>query len=84
MNCTVGRRLSVAAVESRLLTFLGPFLIGRAALVAENLFLREQLALFQQRKVRPRNVSAVTRLSMLALARFFDWREAIEFLCTTG
>ncbi len=44
--------------------------------MAENLFLRKQLALFQQRKVRPRNASVATRLTMLVLAWFFDWREA--------
>jgi putative transposase len=60
-----------------LLTLLQLLVIGRAALVAENLFLRKQLALFQERKVRPRNPSASTRLSLMALARFFDWREAL-------
>jgi transposase InsO family protein len=60
-----------------LLTLLRLLLIGRAALVAENLFLRKQLALFQERKARPRKASASTRLSLMALARFFDWREAL-------
>ena len=69
-------RSPAPALESRLLNFLRLFLIGRAALMAENRFLRKQLALFQERKVRPRNASASTRLSMLALARFFEWRMA--------
>lgn len=43
------------SLESQLLNLLRLFLIGRAALVAENLFLRKQLALFQKHKVRPRN-----------------------------
>jgi transposase InsO family protein len=60
-----------------LLTILRLLLIGRAALIAENLFLRKQLALFQEREARPRKASASTRLSMIALARFFDWREAV-------
>jgi len=60
-----------------LLALLRLLLIGRAALVAENLFLRKQLALFQERKARPRKAAASTRLSMIALARFFDWREAL-------
>ncbi len=77
MHRTVGRPLFVSTIESRLLTLLRLFLIGRAALVAENLFLRKQLALFQEREVRPRKASASTRLSMLALALFFDWREAL-------
>jgi transposase InsO family protein len=52
-------------------------LSGRASLVAENLFLRKQLALFQERKRRPRRTPVATRLVMLALAKFFDWREAL-------
>ena len=49
----------------------------RASLLAENLFLRRQLALFQERKTKPRRTTPSTRLAMLALARFFDWREAL-------
>ncbi len=74
MYCTVDRPLSVATVESRLLAILRLLLISRSALIAENLFLRKQLALFQERKVRPRNDSVATRLTMLA--RFFHWRGA--------
>jgi hypothetical protein len=47
------------------------------ALVAENLFLRKQLGLFQQRKVKPRRISATTRLAMIALSRFFEWQDAL-------
>jgi transposase InsO family protein len=64
-------------MELRLLAILRLLFIRRAALVAENLFLRKQLALIQESKVRPRNAPAPTRLSMIALARFFDWREAL-------
>ena len=45
--------------------------------MAENLFLRKQLALFKERKARPRPASPMTRLAMIALARFFDWRDAL-------
>jgi hypothetical protein len=45
--------------------------------VAENLFLRKQLALFQKRKTRPRRTTASLRLAMVALANFFDWRDAL-------
>ena len=77
MYCTVDRPLSVATVESRLLAILRLLLISRSALIAENLFLRKQLALFQERKVRPRNDSVATRLALLAPSRFFDWHEAL-------
>jgi hypothetical protein len=39
------------------------FLSSRAALIAENLFLRKQLALFQERLVKPRRSTAATRAS---------------------
>ena len=45
--------------------------------MAENLFLRKQLALFQERQARPRRTTAPLRLAMVALARFFDWRNAL-------
>jgi len=45
--------------------------------MAENLFLRKQLALFQERKVRPRCSNAAIRALMVLLSKFFDWREAL-------
>ena len=49
----------------------------RAALVAENLFLRKQLALFQERKVRPRRADASTRWMLAALSPWFAWRDGL-------
>lgn len=63
--------------ESRLLAILRLLLISRSTLLAKNLFLRKQLSFFQERKARPRNAPASTRLSMIALAQFFDWREVL-------
>src|ERR1700675_2592115 len=60
-----------------LLTFIRLFLTSRVALIAENLFLRKQLALFQERKAKPRRTTASFRLRMVALARFFVWRDAL-------
>ena len=50
---------------------------SHAALIAENLFLRKQLALFQERKARRQPTTALTRIALIGLARFFDWREAL-------
>ena len=44
------------------------------ALRAENLFLRRQLALYIERGVQPRRVDSATRVSLVVLARLFDWR----------
>jgi len=50
---------------------------SRRALAAENLFLRKQLALFQERKVKPHRAHDSTRLIMLILGRMFSWRDAL-------
>jgi hypothetical protein len=60
-----------------LLALLRLFFFSRAALIAENLFLRRQLALFKERKVKPRRITTVARFAMIALARCFDWRDAL-------
>src|SRR2546430_2118660 len=50
---------------------------SRAALAAENLFLRKQLALYQERHVTPRRASNTTRASLVWLARWFEWRQVL-------
>ncbi len=49
----------------------------RCALAAENLFLRKQLALYLERKVKPRRAKAATKLTLVLLSRLFAWREAL-------
>jgi hypothetical protein len=50
---------------------------SRRALAAENLFLRKQLALFQERKLKPHGAHDSTRLIMVILGRMFSWRGAL-------
>src|SRR5215469_3208934 len=50
---------------------------SRRALAAENLFLRKQLALFQERKLKPHRVHDSTRLVMVILGRMFSCRDAM-------
>jgi hypothetical protein len=57
--------------------FLGSLLQSRSAPAAENLFLRKQLALYQERQVQPRRATDGTRLTMVLAARLFDWKEAL-------
>src|SRR5262245_24324000 len=64
--------LSVDAV-----CYLGLCLRPSPALAAENLFLRKQLALYQERHVKPRRVTNTIRLALIYLARWFDWRQAL-------
>jgi hypothetical protein len=47
------------------------------ALAAENLFLRKQLALFQEREKKATRTTAADRFVLAKLAHFFDWRSAL-------
>src|SRR5919108_2363288 len=67
--------------------FLWLCLHSPTALAAENLFLRTQLALYQERHVKPRRATDATRLALVWLRHYFDWRQALTvvqpatFLC---
>jgi|CZKS01.1.fsa_nt_gi putative transposase len=50
---------------------------SHSTLAAENLFLRKQLALFLERKAKPRRADDSTRWMMAALSRMFLWRDAL-------
>ena len=49
---------------------------SRTALAAENLFLRKQLAFYQERKVAPRRFDNVSRFILVLLSRVFAWKGA--------
>jgi len=49
-------------------------------LAAENLFLRKQLALYQERHVHPRRATNATRLALVWLSRWFNWRQALAMV----
>jgi transposase InsO family protein len=53
---------------------------SRAQLVAENLFLRKQLALYVERQVRPRRATNATRVALVWLSRFVAWRELLTIV----
>jgi hypothetical protein len=53
------------------------FLRHSRAMASENLFLRKQLAMYQERGVKPRRPSATKRVSLVVLSRCFDWRDAL-------
>jgi len=57
--------------------FLRSAFQSRSALVAENLFLRKQLAFYREHKVGPRRMTDVARLSLVLLSRLFDWKKAL-------
>jgi hypothetical protein len=63
--------LSVDAVR-----YVGLCLRPSPALAAEHLFLRKQLALYEERQVKPRRATDAIRLAMVGLSYWFDWRSA--------
>jgi putative transposase len=65
------------AIARDALRFFGLCLRPSPRLAAENLFLRKQLALYQERTVRPRRTTVATRIVMVWLGRWFDWRQAL-------
>ena len=67
--------LSVDAVG-----YLGLCLRPSPALAAENLFLRKQLALYEERQVKPRRATDAIRLAMVWLSYWFDWRSALRIV----
>ena len=50
---------------------------SRTALSAENLFLRKQLAFYQERKIRPRRFDNVSRFILVLLSHGFAWKGAL-------
>src|SRR5882672_7350669 len=59
------------------LLFLGATLRARTAVNAEILFLRKQLAFYQEHQIRPRRLTDSARFSLVFWSRLFDWKEAL-------
>jgi hypothetical protein len=75
---TVFRLLNICKDLLReVLTFLPLMVCAQVSLAAEILFLRKQLAFYQERKIKPRRFDDAARLSMLLFAKFFDWKHAL-------
>jgi putative transposase len=79
---SVKRRLpKVVLVPKTLISDCISFAAGvfrnRAKLAAENLFLRKQLALFQEREKKAQRTTAADRFVFAKLTRLFDWRNAL-------
>ena len=60
--------------------FLWLCLHAPTALAAENLFLRKQLALYQERQIKPQRTTDATRLALVWLGRWFAWRQALAIV----
>jgi transposase InsO family protein len=58
-------------------SFVRACLQSRTTLIAENLFLRKQLAFYQEREVRPRRLTNAARLWLTFWSHFFEWKSAL-------
>jgi len=59
------------------LRFLRAVIRSRTAVSAEILFLRKQLAFYQEHQIRPRRLTDSARFSLVFWSRFFNWKEAL-------
>jgi len=50
---------------------------SRAASSAEILFLRKQLAFYQEHQIKPRRLTEEARVSLAFWSRWFNWRESL-------
>jgi hypothetical protein len=62
------------------LHFIGLSLRSHARSAAENLLLRKQLALYLEREAKPGRASNATRLTVVVLARFIEWRTVLTIV----
>jgi hypothetical protein len=59
------------------LQFMNAVASSRPAMAAEVLFLRKQLAYYQDPQIRPRRLTEAARLSLVLWSRLFNWKEAL-------
>ena len=55
-----------------------PVELGAYELQLMRLIDRKQLAFYQERKIKPRRADNPTRLTLVALSRWFNWRDASD------
>jgi putative transposase len=68
---------TILAVTRDVASLVSSAMRSRAQLAAENLFLRKQLALYQERRVKPRRADDATRLILAGVSRFVEWRRLL-------
>ena len=83
-NCFLGSsawRLELAKLARTLVAdgmrFIALLARSRSALAAENLFLRKQLAFYQERKIKPRRFDDITRFMLVLLSHGFAWARCV-------
>jgi hypothetical protein len=65
---------TILAVTRDLAWLVSSAMRSRAQLATENLFLRKQLALYQERRVKSRRADDATRVVLAGFSRLLEWR----------
>jgi putative transposase len=68
---------SVVDLIDDVLRFLRLMFRSRSALSAEILFLRKQLAFYEERETKPRLLNDAARLSLVVWSRLFSWKDVL-------
>ena len=79
-RCMLASFLSWLNPLADLLLLVALGLRSKTSLAAENLFLRKQLAFYQERKTRSRRLDDPARLTLVWLSHWFDWRNALAIV----
>src|SRR5205809_5702351 len=72
------RTVSLVVVDLVRLAFLAAR--SHRSLAAENLFLRKQLALYQERRVKPRRADDATRITLVVLSHLTGWKAVLTIV----
>ena len=67
-------------LSADLLRFLRTTARSRISLVAENLFLRKQLAFYQEHQVKPRRLTDAARIALVFWSHWLDWKQALTIV----
>jgi hypothetical protein len=76
----MGLATTLLDLSAELLRFLKTAVGSRSSLVAENLFLRKQLAFCLERDVKPRRLTDAARIALVFWSRWFEWKEALTIV----
>ena len=71
---------SLAVAFAILWDLISALFRSRTAVIAENLFLRRQLALYLERETRQRRPTPATKIALVVLSQFFAWKTALAIV----
>jgi hypothetical protein len=75
-----GLAATASDLSVEFLRFLRATARSRGSLVAENLFLRKQLAFYREHEVKPRRLTDAARIAMVFCSLWFNWKQALTIV----